>query len=94
MARLIDADKLNEILKPILNEHGDMELAGRILYHVNFQPSVDAVEVVRGEWELIDSQHIEKVYLCTACENYEAWGEYEKTRYCPNCGAKMDGDKE
>ena len=55
---------------------------------------VEAVEVVHGEWELAGEQlHIEKVYICTACRNYEAWGEFEKTPYCPWCGAKMDGKK-
>lgn len=61
---------------------------------INNVPTADVVEVVHGEWELAGEQfHIEKVYLCTACRNYEAWGEYEKTPYCPNCGAKMDGKK-
>ena len=42
-----------------------------------------------GEWIEQESDTIEKIYLCSNCENYEAWGETEKTPYCPNCGAKM-----
>lgn len=42
-----------------------------------------------GEWVEQESDNIEKIYLCSNCENYEAWGETEKTPYCPNCGAKM-----
>lgn len=45
-----------------------------------------------GEWVECESNHIEKIYLCSNCKNYEAWGETEKTPYCPNCGAKMGGD--
>lgn len=44
-----------------------------------------------GEWIYLESNHIEKIYLCSNCQNYEAWGETEKTPYCPNCGAKMGG---
>jgi len=43
-----------------------------------------------GEWVEQESDNIEKIYLCSNCENYEAWGETEKTPYCPNCGAKME----
>ena len=46
----------------------------------------------RGEWILQDNKHhIEKTYLCSNCENFEAWGESEKYNYCPNCGARMKG---
>lgn len=44
-----------------------------------------------GEWVYQESENIEKIYLCSNCKNYEAWGETEKTPYCPNCGAKMKG---
>lgn len=33
---------------------------------------------------------IGKHYYCSICGE-EVWGEYEKSNYCPNCGAKMDG---
>ena len=58
-------------------------------------PTVDAVEVVHGRWvkdEKASENHIEAIYVCSACQNCEAWGATEKTNYCPNCGAKMDGD--
>ena len=44
--RLIDADRLNDTLLPILNNYGDMELAGRILYHVNYQPTAYDIDKV------------------------------------------------
>lgn len=43
-----------------------------------------------GEWIEQESDYIEKIYLCSNCKNYEAWGETEKTPYCPNCGAEME----
>lgn len=53
----------------------------------------DVVNVVHGEWvkdEEKSKKLIESIYICSACHNFEAWGETEKYNYCPNCGAKMD----
>ena len=53
-------------------------------------PTVDAVEVVHGRWErYIDEEEDVHYYTCSAC-NYMAIPRY---KYCPNCGAKMDGDE-
>lgn len=47
--------------------------------------TVDAVEVVHGWWlgEAGD-------FKCSVCGEYSADGGFEQTRFCPNCGAKMD----
>ena len=57
--------------------------------------TVDAVEVVHGRWiEKVDmvASYLagceELFYECSAC-NTPNFGE---SPYCPNCGAKMDGD--
>jgi rubrerythrin len=47
-----------------------------------------------GKWELIESEHVENIYLCSNCNNYEAWGETEKTPYCPHCGARMEAEND
>ena len=52
----------------------------------------EMVERMRGEWiedEGKSLKHIEKIYLCSRCNNFEAWGETEKTNFCPACGAPM-----
>ena len=53
--------------------------------------SVDAVEVVNGHWEKIwqgiDCRY--DVVKCSVC-GYKKFNTID--RYCPNCGAKMDGD--
>lgn len=43
------------------------------------------VEVVHGEW--IEGKSLEKCSICGK-KGFPDW------RYCPNCGAKMDGGKE
>ena len=45
--------------------------------------TVDAVEVVHGRWVWRDG-----CFHCTNCK----YTEDHITNYCPNCGAKMDGD--
>lgn len=49
-------------------------------------PAADVVEVVHGKW-------IEKVgrAKCSVCAD-ECWADSAvEYRYCPNCGARMDG---
>lgn len=50
-------------------------------------PAADVVEVVHGEW----IRHKENCLYnkCSIC-SYEHCRE---DNYCPNCGAKMDGEK-
>ena len=54
-------------------------------------PTVDAVEVVHG-CNVYDHDTSFECYVC-------GWGDWDtltadscKYNYCPNCGAKMDGD--
>lgn len=50
----------------------------------------------RGKWildEEVSKKHIEPIYICSACKNYEAWGNTEKTPFCPNCGARMESEE-
>lgn len=60
-------------------------------------PACDVVEVVHGEW--VDVQYTyygAKRYECSQCRDDEFWKKRYieiKENYCPNCGAKMDGDK-
>ena len=60
-------------------------------------PTVDAVEVVHGEWSTIEDDYTGLVALqCSVC-NQEYWFEDEPPikiyNYCPNCGANMRGSE-
>lgn len=62
------------------------------------QPFAQA-ERMKGRWvkdEEASSQHSESIYVCSACNNMEAWGEVEKNtfKFCPNCGADMRGEQD
>ena len=58
-------------------------------------PTVDAMEVVHGEWTVIEDDYTDDtIYQCSVCK--EEFVTIEGTpadnlwKYCPNCGAKMD----
>ena len=53
----------------------------------------DAVEVVHGRWEpRTDAIGFVRCSVCHDCNVYDDWADGKKWNYCPNCGAKMDGD--
>ena len=60
---------------------------------VNFFPASDVAPVVHGRWV---KQHIESVdsaeFSKCSVYNYPVSTMWNRTNYCPNCGAKMDGD--
>ena len=47
-----------------------------------------------GHWiEDETSNHVEKTFLCSEC-GFSAWGQYEKTKFCGGCEAKMENPYE
>ena len=84
---------------PIRKDHCDKEHANEhfifgiesVLEYVENLPAADVAPVRHGRW--LDSKH--KIfsntydYVCSNCGCDYALAKYN---YCPNCGAKMDGD--
>ena len=86
--RLIDADALTKEAGKLWSEMPDgEELSKELMKTINHAPTVDAVPVVHGRWELVDEAEPRR-YGCSECSCLSWYGTY---RYCPNCGAKMDG---
>jgi DNA-directed RNA polymerase subunit RPC12/RpoP len=61
------------------------------------KPNVDAVPVVHGRWIEIEDSWGDCHYQCAECGeewNLDAGTPAENNmNYCPNCGAKMDGER-
>lgn len=51
-------------------------------------PAADVVEVKHGEWKKVSEKSPR--YVCTSCNHLYNNKEY---KYCPNCGANMDGER-
>lgn len=92
--RLIDADALNADFIQRYTASADIYLLVRKI--LNDAPTVDAVEVVHGEWQF-GNRNGQYGYYCSKC-NTGFTGENahwiaKEHLYCPRCGAKMDGER-
>ena len=96
--RLIDANELvDTIYKSDEMVHSDEWETYEIVDQINRIQTVDAVEVVHGRWE---REHDGARFVCSNCRlvkvSYEMLSFFISTgrwKYCPNCGAKMDGER-
>ena len=84
MKEYIEKEKLFDCLdiKNALGGHYGISLTA-----INSIPAADVAEVRHGRW--IDSEEDGHLSICGVC-NYPV-DRFYKTKYCPNCGAKMDG---
>ena len=95
--RLIDADELKKWLKSPAGFRANCEdcvtadcLNCIIEEAIENAPTIEATPVVHGYW--VDH------YICSNCGKWstagldaDVWTSYEPP-FCPNCGARMDGD--
>ena len=85
--RLIDADALKELRHDFIQ--GRIKFDGNEYDLIDKCPTTDAVEVVHGRWvgNGIPESMLSKCsvcgFPCGACT----------FNFCPNCGAKMDGER-
>lgn len=94
--RLIDADKLKkEKYTWESYEYATEDNDVVFVDDIDNAPTVDPVK--HGRWKPWDLTWGRSVYYCTSCgEAGEVPTEMGKPiyAYCPNCGARMDGDAE
>lgn len=96
---LIDAEPVKKFIVDGLNNPDKKKAFGydaiEILAEIEYAPTVDAVEVVHGQWE-----QQQGLYSCSECGKtcpYDVQADtimYWTCNYCPSCGAKMDGGNE
>ena len=92
--RLIDADALKanvpntnvDIFENCRNCSTLMDWEVKEL--IDKMPTIDAVEVVHGNWEVVDQEEPRR-YGCSVCKRLS----FYVTNYCSYCGAKMDGER-
>ena len=102
--RLIDADALKErfdkrirwLRRDVHDDYSKGLLHGAETDKdlIDEMSTIDAVEVVHGEWEFLGNDYAE----CTHCGRI--FGVLSNpplfkanNKFCPNCGAKMDGER-
>ena len=96
---LIDADAWYEFYKNRMArlepydhyDNGYEDAMDNVDDWIDAQPTIDAVEVVHGRWERGIAY-----FMCSECRKdapiSSLTGKQYKANYCPNCGAKMDGE--
>lgn len=95
MSRYINADELIFIGLDNPDDDHLFEFVPREF--IDNAPTADVVEVVHGEWidNGLDSWDGSTYYFrqCNSCgyERDDCNPDYD-TPYCPNCGARMDGE--
>ena len=101
--RLIDADKLEQIIKENIKDYEETNDpircdANKIhLSTVRGMPTVDAEPVKHGVWEthdvvktLASGKTLDGFCQCSECGDIFDYC-FSNHKFCPNCGAKMDG---
>ena len=67
------------------------KLLQSVIDYLAYIPTVDAVPVVHGEWLLRHEGH-GHYWECSVCHTNPCIYVTKDTKFCPSCGAKMDGD--
>lgn len=88
--RLIDAKRLEANIKEAFRENP--VVMGIMLRWIRKQPTADVAPVVHGRWvtHYRSGTTVAEGYASTCCD---MWNN-RKSDYCPNCGARMDGDSD
>lgn len=91
--RLIDADALN--LDYEVETADDWKTAHEIANVIKYAPTVDATPVRHGHWaheRLVSASG--GTYAVVRCSECKWQHPMLETKFCPNCGAKMEADNE
>jgi len=97
MPRLIKADKLRKDVLDLpncYNGFSDTYDKAMIIDLIDEQPTVEAEPVRHGKWIMKSDPFgfFDEIPVCSECGCTTKMRE--KTKFCPNCGAKMDEEKE
>nr|DAR27624.1 MAG TPA: Rubrerythrin heme iron peroxidase [Caudoviricetes sp.] len=94
MSRYIDVDKLQETVYKRVNNPA---IRGWLNSLINEQPTADVKEVKHGQWNtVLDESILEHynndvdIFACSIC----GIKSKRPTKFCPFCGARMDGGNE
>ena len=93
MARLINADNLVAGIEKLkksgyFSSNTERILLNTILTVITMSKTIDPVK--HGHWIFV--KDMVSYISCSECGEYLCWVNTKRPKYCPRCGAKMDGD--
>lgn len=71
---------------------GKLFVSSRI-YTPKSLPTSEFCEIPRGRYFFKKEHRTIQIPFCSKCGNRGGDNEYDISKYCPICGARMDGDK-
>lgn len=96
MAEYIKREALREILDGWRDAHADVDdvhgcgLLEDVICEVDAQTAANVAPVVHSRWEHKIRDDGENIGICHNCKYPVDWF-WGQAKYCPNCGAIMDG---
>ena len=82
-------DAIDDLHTQLMYRMGSDDMKRRLDDWVKTLPSADVVQVVHAKWENYSPITIK----CSRCGHVIHDWRYSECKYCPNCGAKMDGER-
>lgn len=104
MSRYIDADKIVEMYEIAAQDEWNKKTSPIswadayecIIADIDDAPTADVVEVRHGYWTFKNTTYCHYGCFCSVCGKKSGIGgirENQLKPYCPNCGARMDGER-
>ena len=92
MAEYIDREAAVDAVADIYYDTPGINLtAEKFEAAINGIPAADVAPVRHGRWET-NSDRPDSL-ICSICKcGFDMW-KHDQHNYCPNCGAKMDGER-
>lgn len=89
MAVYIEREALQEAFKSVTEDCTcPLHIAAEIDQILDQADAADVMEVVHGRWV----HDINNLYGCSVCGERETMSPKKLKNFCPNCGARMDGE--
>ena len=87
MSKYIDVESLRNNLPDDIQYKASVK---RVLMQA---PSADVVEVRHGRWVSNGLGGYKYAFYCSECGWVDGYPFSDRHKYCPGCGAKMDGER-
>ena len=95
MPKYINADKIELKGISVFDQNLEMLIPlSDVRKALQMTPTADVQEVRHGRWISNDLGGYKWAYYCSECGWVDGYPFNDRHKYCPHCGAKMDGERE
>ena len=91
MGRYIDAEKIKITADTMITDGECYVPLLAVKQAIARTPTEDVEEIRHGRWISNELGGYKWAYYCSECGFVDGYPFNDRHKYCPNCGAKMDG---